>query len=140
MEDYPLNTIKGKICTQTYIHEFDDVSANIKFIMQPKIILLNTGKASLMIDFQRFLSKDTSFVCSFAYLSICPYVCLSVCSLKFFKQISNFWMIIEVHLCLWSIQSLLQHCTGDFTTIFHFWRKWIFQDFSSLSYVFGVPN
>ena len=74
MEDYPLNTIKGKICTQTYIHEFDDVSANIKFIMQPKIILLNTGKASLMIDFQRFLSKDTSFVCSFAYLSACLFV------------------------------------------------------------------
>ena len=135
MEDYPLNTIKGKICTQTYIHEFDDVTANIKFIMQPKIILLNTGKASLMIDFQRFLSKDTSFVCSFAYLSACLFVLWS-----FFKKISNFRMIIKVHLCLWSIQSLLQHCTGDFTTIIHFWRKWIFQDFSSLSYVFGVPN
>ena len=39
VEDYPLNSIKGKICTQTYIEEFDDEKENVVLSIKPKIIL-----------------------------------------------------------------------------------------------------
>ena len=43
--DYPLNSIKGKIFTQTYIEEFvDDDSNDLDFNLKPKFILFSFGK------------------------------------------------------------------------------------------------
>ena len=43
MDNYPLNTLKGKICTQTLILEF-----NYKESVKPKAILLMFGKKRVL--------------------------------------------------------------------------------------------
>ena len=43
-EDYPLNHIKGKICTKTNIHEFYEEKKNIMFSIKPKITILTLSK------------------------------------------------------------------------------------------------
>ena len=43
-ENYPLNTIKGKICTQTFIDEFDKKEDNIEFYLKPKITLISMSE------------------------------------------------------------------------------------------------
>ena len=39
-ENYPLNYIKGKICTQTFISEFYEHKENIMFSIKPKITII----------------------------------------------------------------------------------------------------
>ena len=41
--DFPLNTIKGKICTQTIIEEFENHTKIIEFSIKPKVIMLTIG-------------------------------------------------------------------------------------------------
>ena len=41
--DFPLNTIKGKICTQTIIEEFENHTKTIEFSIKPKVIMLTIG-------------------------------------------------------------------------------------------------
>ena len=50
VKDYPLNTIKGKICTQTYIEEFDDNFDNISFNIKPKLILFSIVSMLLLVN------------------------------------------------------------------------------------------
>ena len=42
VDNYPLNTIKGRICTQTEMSDF-----NYKESVKPKAILLTFGKQSI---------------------------------------------------------------------------------------------
>ena len=42
--DYPLNHIKGKICTKTNIHEFYEEKTNILFSIKPKITIITLSK------------------------------------------------------------------------------------------------
>ena len=44
IDNYPLNTIKGKICSQTFIEEFEDRTDNIDYSVKPKSILLTFGE------------------------------------------------------------------------------------------------
>ena len=44
IDNYPLNTIKGKICSQTFIKEFEDRTNNIDYSVKPKSILLTFGE------------------------------------------------------------------------------------------------
>ena len=50
MKDYPLNSIKGKICTHTYIEEFDDAFSNIDFNIQPKMIIFALSLFLILIN------------------------------------------------------------------------------------------
>ena len=45
IDNYPLNTIKGKICSQTFIKEFEDRTNNIDYSVKPKSILLTFGES-----------------------------------------------------------------------------------------------
>ena len=47
VENYPLNSIKGKICTQTFINEFENQEENVDMILKPKFILYTTGNKKL---------------------------------------------------------------------------------------------
>ena len=40
VKEYPLNMIKGKICTQTNIVEFDEEKSNVDFSIKPKILII----------------------------------------------------------------------------------------------------
>ena len=42
--NYPLNYIKGKICTKTMIHEFYEEKENILFSIKPKITIITLSK------------------------------------------------------------------------------------------------
>ena len=44
--NYPLNHIKGKICTKTNIHEFYEEKENIMFSIKPKVTIITLSKRS----------------------------------------------------------------------------------------------
>ena len=43
VENFPLDSIKGKICTQTYIEEFNDQRQNVDLSLKPKVIVYTLG-------------------------------------------------------------------------------------------------
>ena len=47
IDNFPLNTIKGKICTQTIIHEFENGDINIDLSIKPKCAMFGLGNLSL---------------------------------------------------------------------------------------------
>ena len=64
VENFPLNTIKGKICTQTLILEF-----NYKESVKPKAILLMFGKKSTYKDTQYSSRRCTNIFSAFLTLT-----------------------------------------------------------------------
>ena len=48
--NYPLNYIKGKICTKTMIHEFYEEKENILFSIKPKITIITLSKWEVMMS------------------------------------------------------------------------------------------
>ena len=46
IDNFPLNTIKGKICTQTIIHEFENGDINIELSIKPKCAMFGLGNLS----------------------------------------------------------------------------------------------
>ena len=48
IDNYPLNSIKGKICSLTFIDEFEDAANNITYITKPKILIMTFSKMSFM--------------------------------------------------------------------------------------------
>ena len=57
IDNYPLNTIKGKICSQTFIKEFEDRTNNIDYSVKPKSILLTFGESSARRKFRTIISN-----------------------------------------------------------------------------------
>ena len=47
IENFPINTIKGKICTQTTIHEFENGDLNIELSIKPKCAMFGLGNLFL---------------------------------------------------------------------------------------------
>ena len=47
VNNYPLHTIKGKVCTQTFIEEFDSETQNRDFNLKPKFILFTICRNSI---------------------------------------------------------------------------------------------
>ena len=43
IDNFPINTIKGKICTQTLIHEFEHGNINIDLSIKPKCAMFGLG-------------------------------------------------------------------------------------------------
>ena len=43
IDNFPINTIKGKICTQTIIHEFEHGNINIDLSIKPKCAMFGLG-------------------------------------------------------------------------------------------------
>ena len=63
VENYPLNSIKGKICTQTFINEFENQEENVDMILKPKFILYTTGNEKVQkIPTEYFLNFSGIFI------------------------------------------------------------------------------
>ena len=50
VENYPMNVLKGYICTQTKIHQFEDAHINISFSIKPKLAISFTGLLLLIAN------------------------------------------------------------------------------------------
>ena len=63
VENYPLNSIKGKICTQTFINEFENQEENVDMILKPKFILYTTGNEKVQkIQTEYFFNFSGIFI------------------------------------------------------------------------------
>ena len=51
IENFPINTIKGKICTQTIIHEFENGDLNIELSIKPKCAMFGLGNLTFKCIF-----------------------------------------------------------------------------------------
>ena len=54
IDNFPLNSIKGKICTQTIIHEFENGDINIDLSIKPKCAMFGLGNLSLKYYFVQY--------------------------------------------------------------------------------------
>ena len=60
IDNFPINTIKGKICTQTIIHEFEQGNINIDLSIKPKCAMFGLGNVS--ISCHTFLQNIFRFI------------------------------------------------------------------------------
>ena len=60
IKDFPLNSIKGKICTQSYIKEFETAFLDLNFSLKPKMVMIILG-----IDrYFTYVYNDFTYLCA----------------------------------------------------------------------------
>ena len=101
-ESYPLNTIKGKICTKTYIVEFDQRTHYEEFNLKPKLIVWIVGWQSFAI-INMDMTKTFEGVFLLALYSYCTFAAYRLGKLYSIKKFRRHLLSMKSHCVLASL-------------------------------------